>query len=79
MPYLRAAAYARLDDYQRARASLVEATRREPHDYVPWALLGDLATRRGDRALARRYYRRAVELNPRDTRLREELSDGTGS
>ena len=32
--YAQAAAYARLNDYRRARASLVEATRREPHDFV---------------------------------------------
>ena len=46
--YLEAAAWARLGDYRRARAALAEAARREPHDFVTWALLGDLATRRGD-------------------------------
>jgi Flp pilus assembly protein TadD len=48
-----------------ARAALLEATRREPHDFVTWALLGDLAVRRGDLAQARRDYGRASELNPR--------------
>ena len=63
--YAKAAALARLDDYGGARAALLEATRREPHDFVTWALLGDLAVRRGDLAQARRDYGRASELNPR--------------
>ena len=69
--YLEAAAWARLGDYRRARAALAEATRREPHDFVTWALLGDLATRRGDDAQALRDYRRALALNPRNLRWRK--------
>jgi hypothetical protein len=68
--YLRAAALARAGRYQPARNALGEAIRREPHDFVPWALRGDLAARRGDLARARRDYRRAAELNPRDRGLR---------
>jgi Flp pilus assembly protein TadD len=64
--YLRAAAWARLGDYERARAALTEATEREPRDFVPWTLLGDLATRRGDDRQALRDYGRAHQLNPRD-------------
>ena len=56
--YAKAAAYARLDDYRRARSTLIEATRREPHDFVTWGLLGDLAVRRGALADARRAYSR---------------------
>lgn len=67
--YLRAAAWARLGDYRRSRSSLLGATRLEPHDFVTWALLGDLATRRGDRAAARRYYKHAARLNPRDASI----------
>lgn len=67
--YLRAAAYARFDRYADARGTLEEATRREPHDFVAWALLGDLALRRGDLGQARSAYARASELNPRDTSL----------
>ena len=52
-------------------AALIEATRREPHDFVPWALLGDLATRRGEERQAQRYYRQALRLNPRNAGLRE--------
>jgi Flp pilus assembly protein TadD len=67
--YVKAAAYARLDDYGRARATLLEATRREPHDFVTWGLLGDLAVRRGEMAQARRAYGRASRLNPRSAPL----------
>jgi len=69
--YTRAAAYARLDDYARARESLMRATDQEPLNFVPWALIGDLAARRGERAQARTAYRRASELNPREPELRE--------
>ena len=62
-------AYARLDDYSGARATLQIAARREPHNYVPPALLGDLAMRRGYYRLAAAEYRRALALNPRDPEL----------
>jgi tetratricopeptide (TPR) repeat protein len=67
--YVKAAAYARLDDYGRARATLLEATRREPHDFVTWGLLGDLAVRRGAIAQARHAYGQAARLNPQDRNL----------
>jgi O-Antigen ligase/Tetratricopeptide repeat len=69
--YVKGAAYARLGRYRAARRSLLRATRLEPHDHVPWALLGDLAVRRGDFATARRAYRRASELNPKSKAIRE--------
>jgi cytochrome c-type biogenesis protein CcmH/NrfG len=69
--YLEAAAYARLGDYARARGALLRALDRQPHDFVTWALLGDLAVRRGDLATARAAYRRARSLNPRDPTLRQ--------
>ena len=69
--YLESAAWARLGDYPRARAALTEATRREPHDSITWALLGDLATRRGEDAQALADYRRALALNPRNRALAE--------
>jgi UDP-GlcNAc:undecaprenyl-phosphate GlcNAc-1-phosphate transferase len=73
--YAEAAAFARMNDYRRARSSLLEATRREPHDFVPWGLLGDLALRKRDLKQARRDYRRASRLNPRDTGLRDAARD----
>ncbi len=62
--YARAAALARFDEGALAEESLLEAARREPSDFVTWALLGDLATRRGAEDRAARYYRRARVLNP---------------
>jgi UDP-N-acetylmuramyl pentapeptide phosphotransferase/UDP-N-acetylglucosamine-1-phosphate transferase len=73
--YLESAAWARLGDYRRARAALSEAARREAHDFVTWALLGDLATRRGEDRQALRDYRRALSLNPRDATLRDAVRD----
>jgi cytochrome c-type biogenesis protein CcmH/NrfG len=67
--YVRAAAFARLDRYEDARAALSEATRLEPSNYVTWVLLGDLAVRRGELGLARRAYASAARLNPRDESL----------
>jgi tetratricopeptide (TPR) repeat protein len=71
--YLQAAAYARLDRYEEARAALLEASRREPSDPVPWALLGDLATRRGSITEARRYYGRATRLDPKNRSIEENV------
>lgn len=68
--YARAAAYARLDDYPQAQATLLEAAAREPSDFVTWGLLGDLAARRGYLEQAQAAYRRASRLNPRDLSLR---------
>jgi tetratricopeptide (TPR) repeat protein len=73
--YLESAGWARLGDYQRSRAALAEATRREPHDFVTWALMGDLATRRGEYRQALRDYRRALALNPRDEQLADAVAE----
>ncbi len=67
--YVKAAAYARLDRYEQARQALSEAARREPHNYVPPGLLGDLAVRHGDFSAASAEYRRASQLNPREPTL----------
>jgi len=65
--YAAARAYARLGRYEAARATLLQATRKEPSDYVPWVLLGDLDVRHGNLARARADYRRATTLSPYDT------------
>jgi UDP-GlcNAc:undecaprenyl-phosphate GlcNAc-1-phosphate transferase len=67
--YTQAAAYARLNYYRRAQATLLGVTRREPSNFVAWGLLGDLATRRVEVKQARRYYRRSHALNPRDPQI----------
>lgn len=69
--YLEGAALARGGDYEGARGALLAATREEPHDFVTWQLLGDLAARRLDIVPAGRYYTRAHQLNPRDVELRD--------
>ena len=67
--YTIASAYAALDDYADARAALLAAAHREPRNYVPPALLGDLATRRGDDAAALGAYSRALSLDPNDSQV----------
>jgi UDP-GlcNAc:undecaprenyl-phosphate GlcNAc-1-phosphate transferase len=66
---LKAVALARFNEPAAARMALEEATRREPGDFVTWALLGDLAVRAHDFSGARAFYRRAHALNPRDSSL----------
>jgi hypothetical protein len=73
--YLKSAAYARLGDYEHSRAALREATRLEPHNFVAWALLGDLEVRRGHVERARALYAHASRLNPRDGVLRDLVKD----
>ena len=51
--YVKAAALARFNEPAAARRALLSAAEREPHDFVTWALLGDLAVRTGDLARAR--------------------------
>jgi len=67
--YAKAAALARFNEPRAAKAALREAARREPGDYVTWALLGDLAVRTGHLNDAGRLYKRALTLNPRDPSL----------
>ncbi len=67
--YLKAAAFGRLGNYEAARGTLLEAARLEPHSFVTWALLGDLAMRHGDNRAAQVSYRRALGLNPREPGL----------
>ncbi len=64
--YAKAAALARFGEGGAARAVLLDATRREPREFVTWVLLGDLSTRQGERRAAAAEYGRAHALNPRD-------------
>jgi hypothetical protein len=73
--YVRAAAFARYGDYSRARATLLRAVGREPTNFVPWGLLGDLAARRGDLRAAAVAYRNAARLNPGERQLRELIEN----
>jgi hypothetical protein len=69
--YLQASALEALRRRDEARAKLLEALREEPQNHATLGLLGDLETRAGDRSAARRWYRRALALNPRDVGLQE--------
>jgi len=73
--YVKSAALARFNEPAAAQAALLSAAQREPHDFVTWALLGDLAVRTGDLEDAERFYGRAIELNPRDPALRAAARD----
>jgi hypothetical protein len=77
--YAKAAAFARFGKADAARETLLEAARREPRDFVTWALLGDLAVRTGNSALAREMYGRARALNPRDPGLRALVREPTAA
>jgi tetratricopeptide (TPR) repeat protein len=67
--YVKAAALARFGEAEASRSVLLDAARREPRDFVTWALLGDLAVRRDRIGEARSHYARAAGLNPRDRTL----------
>jgi tetratricopeptide (TPR) repeat protein len=77
--YSIASAYAKLDDYPAARAALLKAQRLEPDNYVPPALLGDLAYRRGDLTVARGAYERALALDPREPALTNAIAQTTAA
>ena len=73
--YAKAAALARFGEGAAARDVLLDATRREPRNFVTWALLGDLSVRRGDLRAARAAYGRASRLNPRQADLARLAAD----
>jgi UDP-N-acetylmuramyl pentapeptide phosphotransferase/UDP-N-acetylglucosamine-1-phosphate transferase len=73
--YAKAAALARFGDAEAAGTVLLDASRREPRNFVTWTLLGDLAVRRGELRDAGRYYGRAARLNPRDAGLAKLAAD----
>jgi O-antigen ligase len=77
--YAVASAYAHLNDYGAARDALLHAQQLEPENYVPPALLGDIATRAGDQATATAAYRRALKLDPREPALQLAVKDGGGA
>jgi UDP-GlcNAc:undecaprenyl-phosphate GlcNAc-1-phosphate transferase len=77
--YVKAAALARFNQAAAARQALLAAESREPHDFVTWALLGDLAVRTGNISQAKRDYGRASQLNPRDAALREAVRHPTAA
>lgn len=73
--YLEAAGLARFDRAGAARATLLEAARQDPAEYVTWILLGDLEVRAGNLRTARIYYRRAEALDPNDPAVSQLVAD----
>jgi UDP-GlcNAc:undecaprenyl-phosphate GlcNAc-1-phosphate transferase len=73
--YAKAAAFARLGDADSARRTLEEARRREPGDFLTYALLGDLSVRLRNFTVAQTYYRQALARNPRDPSLQALARD----
>lgn len=71
--YAKAAAQAQLDMYVPARATLSAAAAKEPSNPVPYVLLGDLAQRRGLRAVAAANYAHALKLAPGDRQITQSL------
>jgi tetratricopeptide (TPR) repeat protein len=67
---VKAAALARLGEGRLAEGVLEEAVRREPRNFLPRVLLGDLAVRQGNMDEAKALYGSALRLNPRDLQLR---------
>jgi O-Antigen ligase len=71
---LRAAGFARLHAFAPTLADLKRAIALEPHNWVTWALLGDLYTRGGERTAAHTAYRHALALNPLEDGLRSAVA-----
>jgi Cell division protein SepF/O-Antigen ligase/Tetratricopeptide repeat len=69
--YLQASALESQGDREGARDALTAAREQEPDNFVTLGLLGDLEFRARDYEAARDYYRRALELNPRDVGLQQ--------
>lgn len=67
--YIKASALARFDQAGTAEAALRQGLVHESGNFVTWALLGDIAVREGHMTTARRDYRHAHVLNPRDLTL----------
>jgi tetratricopeptide (TPR) repeat protein len=73
--YLQASALESEGRRAEARGKLEDALEREPENFVTLGLIGDFEVRGGKDDVARRYYRRALALNPLDIGLRQ-LSKG---
>lgn len=67
--WAKASALARFGRGAAARDVMLQAAAREPHEFVTWALLGDLEVRLGRLSDAASHYRRAHRLNPRAPEL----------
>lgn len=69
--YLKAAAFARFDRADEARATLLSAIQEDPKNFTTWTLLGDLEVRLRNFASAKTFYEHAHELDPTDPSIAE--------
>ena len=69
--YLQASAYETMGDRASAYRELRDALALEPKNFATLGLLGDFEARGHNFAAARRYYRRALALDPLDTGLQQ--------
>jgi UDP-GlcNAc:undecaprenyl-phosphate GlcNAc-1-phosphate transferase len=69
--YLKAAAYARFDRADEARATLLTAAQEDPKAFTTWTLMGDLEVRLRNFASAKTFYEHAHRLDPTDPSIAE--------
>ena len=71
---LRSAGLAALHSFTSSLSDLKRAVAVEPRNWVTWALVGDLLTRRGDVSGARTAYAHALALDPLEPELKSALA-----
>jgi O-Antigen ligase len=76
--YLQASALEAEGERSHARDVLQDALSKEPNNFVTLTLLGDLQVRDGEFDDAAGYYKKASDLNPRDTGL-QQLAEQTAA
>jgi hypothetical protein len=69
--YLQSSAYESMGDRRQAFRKLRDALALEPRNSATLGVLGDFEVRGGNLVAARRYYRRALALNPLDVGLQQ--------
>jgi O-Antigen ligase len=70
---LQSAGFAALHSFTSSLSDLERAVAVEPRNWVTWALVGDLLTRRGDVSGARTAYAHALALDPLEPELKSAL------
>jgi len=74
--YLMASAHESMGQRAQARADLATALDKEPVNFATMGVIGDFYARQGRYRAARRWYARALRLNPLDVGLRELARTG---
>jgi hypothetical protein len=74
--YLMASAHESLGELPAARKDLAKALDLEPDNFATMGVIGDFYARQGRYRLARRWYQRALALNPVDVGLQQLVKTG---